>query len=285
MFKRALGLAVFVFTSSGAIADDWAVSRLRGTVLELVNGEWERLSRGDFVSDDRLVRSLNGRATFVRGQESIELASDTVIQIMDREGAQYTVVVNHQGTVEIDAEARNVEHFSVATPHLAAVVKGTRFSVSTDRAHSTLDVVRGEVQMRDTAFGQVLSVAAGESASTGLEPAQVVSSGTLPAMSAVNPSAPTPPQSTTRNTAGPALPTQNSPVFSPTKLAVGPLASPPLVATPPSVSHLEVVATPVVATPAVNPPNDDDDDDDDDRERSSVELLGTVLHRADVRLS
>lgn len=86
---------------SVAIADDWTVTRLTGTVLELANGHWERLERGDIVSDDRLVRSLNGPATFERGQESIDLTSDTIIQINDRAGQQFTVVVNPEVQLQL----------------------------------------------------------------------------------------------------------------------------------------------------------------------------------------
>jgi hypothetical protein len=163
IFTSAVLLLASVVPS---VADDWTVIRLRGTVLELVDGAWGPLQRGDVVADDRLVRSLNGRATFQRDQEIIELSPGSVIQIMDKEGQSYTTVVNHVGTVEIDAEARNVEHFSVVTPFMAAIVKGTAFLVTTNPKSSSLEVTRGEVRMRDTAFGKELTVEAGQTVST-----------------------------------------------------------------------------------------------------------------------
>jgi hypothetical protein len=154
-------------------ADDWSVARLRGVVLELRDGKWEKLERFDVIPDDRLVRSLRGWASFVRDQERIDIGPDTIIQIMDKEGRDYTTVVNHLGTVSIDAEARNVEHFSVVTPHLAAVVKGTAFTVGTNQANSSLEVTRGEVLMRDTAFDRLITVGSGERVQTGSGPAQI----------------------------------------------------------------------------------------------------------------
>lgn len=289
MTKWAIVLALLSLTSISASADDWTVTRLRGTVLELAGGKWESLGRGDTVSDDRLVRSLNGRATLVRGQEKIELSADTIIQINDRAGQQYTVVVNHQGTVGIEAEVRNVEHFSVVTPHLAAVVKGTIFSVSTSKSGSTLNVARGEVLMRDTAFDQTMSVAAGQSVSTGSDPAQVVRS-TAPAAVVSPPpaqavyesltSSPSDQASSSASAAPlpppvaivpPGVPASLPPVIdhNPGPLLpvvtvppnVEPIAPPPVI--PPVVTP-PIVEPPVVLPPVINPPDEDGDEDDDD---------------------
>ena len=107
---------------STAVADDWTAVRLRGGVFALENGGWTQLVRGSVVSDDRVIKSApGGRITLVRGSETIELGSNTTAQISDR--SVFTTVYNHEGTVGIDAEARNVKHFAVQTPFLAAVVK------------------------------------------------------------------------------------------------------------------------------------------------------------------
>lgn len=183
--SQKLVLTIMLATSSvPAIADDWHVVRLRGTVLHLEDGAWQKLSRGDVVSDDRIIKSLNGRATFQRNDEVVELATNSVIQIMDKSGRDYTTVVGHEGSVSFDVDARNVYHFSVVTPHLAAVVKGTAFSVTAGPATSTLSVTRGVVLVEDTQFGQQMSVTAGE---------QVEAGGDTPAIpTAVNQSDPPP---------------------------------------------------------------------------------------------
>ena len=169
--SRALALCSIMTTP--AMADDWTIVRLRGTVLELVEGKWAPLRRGAVVPDDRVIRSLAGRATFTRDQETIELGENSMIQIMDRPGGDYTTVVDHQGAVSIEADVRNVEHFSVVTPYLAAVVKGTKFTVLTEQAGSTLQVTRGQVLMRDTAFGGELTISQGKQARTGSSPARI----------------------------------------------------------------------------------------------------------------
>ena len=112
---RLSALIVFSLFASQALADDWNVVRLRGTVLQLVDGNWAPLVRGDVVPDSRVLRTLmNGRATLTRGNETIELASNTQIQIYDQGGKKpFTTVVEHFGTVAIEAEVRNVQHLSL----------------------------------------------------------------------------------------------------------------------------------------------------------------------------
>jgi hypothetical protein len=266
-----------------SMADDWTVIRLRGTVLELVEGAWEPLQRGDVVADDRLVRSLKGRATFQRDQEIIELSPGSVIQIMDKEGQSYTTVVNHVGTVGIDAEARNVEHFSVVTPFMAAIVKGTAFSVTTSAKSSSLEVTRGEVRMRDTAFGRELTVEAGQTASTGDVPAKVQAIGvqapSVPNMQAPAPSslsdggsdssavAPVVDTPDTPPVTPPTTDPDNPPVEPPVTPPVTPPVEPPV--TPPVTPPVEPPVTPPVqppVTPPVTPPDPGCDDGGDEEE-------------------
>ncbi|WP_108459717.1 FecR domain-containing protein [Devosia naphthalenivorans] len=153
---------------STAVADDWTAVRLRGGVFALENGAWTQLVRGSVVSDDRVIKSApGGRITLVRGSETIELGSDTTAQISDRSG--FTTVYNHEGTVGIDAEARNVKHFAVQTPFLAAVVKGTAFTVKSSSTASTVTVARGTVEVEDEQNDARVNVAAGEQVSSSPE--------------------------------------------------------------------------------------------------------------------
>jgi len=150
---------------STAMADDWTAVRLRGGVFALENGQWIQLLRGSVVPDDRVIKSApGGRITLVRGAETIELGSDTTAQISDRSG--FTTVYNHAGTVGIDAEARNVKHFAVQTLFLAAVVKGTAFTVQTSPKASTVAVTRGHVEVDDEKNDTSVGVFAGQQVSS-----------------------------------------------------------------------------------------------------------------------
>jgi hypothetical protein len=153
-------------------------------VLQLVDGQWEPLERGDIVSDDRVLRTLmNGRAELQRGKEVITLAPNTQIQIHDRDGQLFTTVQEYFGTVEVDAEARNVQHFAVQTPYLAAVVKGTHFTVVTTKSGSSVEVGRGQVAVRSSVTGLRTVLSVGQEAKVGVDGTIYVDgAGTLPAV-------------------------------------------------------------------------------------------------------
>ncbi|MGV8832993.1 MAG: FecR domain-containing protein [Devosia sp.] len=169
MLKSLAAAAVLTVVTalslSTAMADDWTAVRLRGGVFALENGEWTQLLRGSVVPDDRVIKSApGGRITLVRGAETIEFGPDTTAQISDRSG--FTTVYNHEGTVGVDAEARNVKHFAVQTPFLAAVVKGTAFTVQTSPKASIVAVTRGNVEVDDAQNDTSVSVVAGQQVSS-----------------------------------------------------------------------------------------------------------------------
>lgn len=68
------------------------------------------------------------------------------------------------GTVEVEAHARKARHFEVQTPFLAAVVKGTRFIVTSGQDQSSVEVKRGRVDVTDKHTGLHALVPAGQAA-------------------------------------------------------------------------------------------------------------------------
>jgi hypothetical protein len=173
---------------SFALADDWVATKLRGRVLQLVDNQWAPLRRGDVVSDERVIRTIKGgRVTFQRGNETINLDGDTQIQIRDKSGRQFTTVQQYFGTVAIEADARQVNHFAVTTPHLAAVVKGTRFTVVSTGQGAKVSVQRGHVAVEDRDTQQTTLLAVGQSADTAKgTPLHVEGKGDLPVVYAAN---------------------------------------------------------------------------------------------------
>lgn len=163
--RAALALVTWVGLSGFALADDWMVDRLRGEVLVLVGSDWSPLQRGDIVSDSSRIRSVEGsRVTFTRGAEAIELEGATEIRIFDQQGERMTTIMQAYGTVTVEAERLQIQHFSVQTPFLAAIVKGTRFTVHSDDTQSSVDVSRGLVQVQDYTHGVATDIAPGQTA-------------------------------------------------------------------------------------------------------------------------
>jgi hypothetical protein len=132
----------------------------------LIDKQWQPLRRGDVIPDSRVVRTLgNGFVELVRGQETLDLEPDTQIQIYDKAGSTpFTTVKQYFGSVSVEAEVRNVQHFAVSTPYLAAVVKGTRFTVVSGRTGSSVSVQRGHVAVEDQHDHSHVTLAVGQAA-------------------------------------------------------------------------------------------------------------------------
>lgn len=169
-FVTAVFAVVIVgISGAAAFADDWMVIRLRGQVLQHVDGEWLKLSRGGMVPDDRVIRTLKtGNVELQRGNETITIGPETQIQIFDEASIKpFTTVKQYFGTVTVKAEVRQVQHFAVQTPYLAAVVKGTRFVVTSDDTGADVAVKRGHVFVEDKATKEAVTLSVGQSASVG----------------------------------------------------------------------------------------------------------------------
>ena len=87
----------------------------------------------------------------------------------DKGGAKpFTTVQQSFGQVAVEAEVENVQHFAVQTPYVAAVVKGTRFTVTSDAKGASVSVQRGHVEVDDKANKTHVTISIGQSARTGV---------------------------------------------------------------------------------------------------------------------
>jgi hypothetical protein len=166
VLRTAVAVVVLALSSAVAMADDWVAVRLRSVVLQLVDGAWEKLARGDIVPDSRVIRTLgNGNVEFERGEERVALGTNTQIQIYDEVRRRpFTTVKHYFGTVTVEAEVQDVQHFAVQTQYLAAVVKGTRFTVTAGEHGAKVAVERGSVFVQDRATRNDVTIEAGQSA-------------------------------------------------------------------------------------------------------------------------
>ena len=189
-FTSAVIIALFVAICSTvpALADDWLAAKLRGTVLRLVDGAWTPLHRGDVVPNTDVIRTLaNGSVQFTRDAEVIDLGPNTQIQIFDKNGQRFTTVKQYFGTVAIEANVENVQHFAVQTPLLAAVVKGTKFVVTSGKDSASVKVLRGHVAVENLVQHSTVTVSEGQTAQTSADEGLVVGgAGDLPAVAHVN---------------------------------------------------------------------------------------------------
>jgi ferric-dicitrate binding protein FerR (iron transport regulator) len=153
-FRARAGLALLLVSlaGSGAIAADagWRVAKTSGEVW-VANSGVQRVSLTDtevLNPGDNIRTGRNGRVLLVRGEETMLVAPNSVIGIPTetKEGLS-TTIIQQAGSILLDVEKRNVKHFEVETPYLAAVVRH-QFRVSVNRTGTSVDVLRVRVESR-----------------------------------------------------------------------------------------------------------------------------------------
>ncbi|MBR1088614.1 FecR domain-containing protein [Bradyrhizobium manausense] len=166
--RCAVMAALILGTASVASAADdgvWSVSRSSGEVWLATNGaqqvslnQEETLKPGDTIRTGR-----NGRVLLVRGEETILISPNSVVGVpAEKKEGLSTTIVQQAGSILLEVEKRNVKHFEVETPYLAAVVKGTHFSVTVDAGSTKVGVLRGQVEVSDFKTGQIAQVMPGQ---------------------------------------------------------------------------------------------------------------------------
>ena len=148
-------IAAFAGLGSPAFAKEagsaaWVVSQLSGDARVVHRGlqpvaltTAARLEPGD-----RVVTGLTGRATLTRGADYIILAPRSDLQLpATPEPAGFTRVIQNLGTMLFKVRHTGIPHFAVDTPMLAAVVKGTTFTVVVGPDRSAVQVIQGKVQV------------------------------------------------------------------------------------------------------------------------------------------
>ena len=168
--RCAFAAALILATVSGASAADggaWSVSKASGEVWVATSGaqqvslkQEEALKPGDTIRTGR-----NGRVLLVRGEETMLISPNSVVGLPaeQKEGLS-TTIIQQAGSILLEVQKRNVKHFEVETPYLAAVVKGTRFSVTVAAGSTKVGVLRGQVQVSDFRTGQIAQVMPGQAA-------------------------------------------------------------------------------------------------------------------------
>jgi FecR protein len=159
-----------VIASSAFAADDgsWSVKKSSGEVWMGTSGVQQASVKTDEVlkPGDTIRTGRNGRVLLVRGEESILIAPNSVVGLpAEKKEGLSTTITQKAGSILLEVEKKNVKHFEVETPYLAAVVKGTQFRVTVNASGATVDVVRGQVEVSDHRSGQIAQVMPGQHAS------------------------------------------------------------------------------------------------------------------------
>jgi hypothetical protein len=170
--RIVMAAAVLLGASSSALAGDdgvWSVSKSSGEVwISSAGAEQASLKQEEVLKPGDAIRTgHNGRVLLVRGEETILIAPNSVIAVpSEKKDGMSTTILQQAGSILLEVEKRNVKHFEVETPYLAAVVKGTHFRVTVNAASTSVEVSRGQVEVSDFRSGQIAQVMPGQAATS-----------------------------------------------------------------------------------------------------------------------
>jgi collagen type III alpha len=130
--------------------DKWTVTQLSGDARVIHPGLQPASLKmnSQLAPGDSLLTGLTGRATLIRGADYIVVAPHSQLVLPSTpEPAGFTRVIQNLGTLLFKVKHTGIPHFAVDMPMLAAVVKGTTFTVVVDQQRSAVQVIQGAVQV------------------------------------------------------------------------------------------------------------------------------------------
>ena len=155
---------------TGAYAQDftWHVGKSWGDFwinAQLVSGD----GNPTVGPGDNIRTGLNGGVVLVRGKESILISPDTDVSISRNDGDEMSTTINQRtGSITLEVEPNDMEHFQVETPYLAAAAKGSNLRVVVDDNDASVHAFRGEVEVSDFRAGQRVLIRTAQTAKTSI---------------------------------------------------------------------------------------------------------------------
>ncbi len=153
--------------STHAIAGEWRIVNKTGDVrVHGADQQWVKAQRGQLPkSGDSVWTGRASRAQLSTSEGTVLLKPRSLVKVPTRKlPSGMTVLFQGQGEVTAKVRKKKEHHFAVQTPYLAAVVKGTEFTVNNRSDRSRLSVSEGVVGAVEVATGGQLDVGAGQGA-------------------------------------------------------------------------------------------------------------------------
>ncbi|MEQ1709282.1 MAG: FecR family protein, partial [Terricaulis sp.] len=164
----ALAFAASAFMASPASAQQapWRITAREGVVRVRQPGQdlADATLNQNLREGASVATGADGRATLENGAQHIVMTPNSRMTIAPDSNDAMTRILQDLGSVLFQVDHREASHFRVETPLLAAVVKGTTFTVSTGPQQDMVHVSRGLVEVRANEGGAANDVAAGVTA-------------------------------------------------------------------------------------------------------------------------
>ena len=152
MRKLAQAIAIttlFMSSAAHAAPPQWTLSEKSGSVNVLRAGVSKvAISGGQFRAGDVIATGAKSRAVLVRGGEYVVISPNSRLRIsMPAKDGGVVQFFKEMGSALFRIDKKATPHFGVKTPYMAAVVKGTTFSVTVTDSGAAVQVTEGAVQV------------------------------------------------------------------------------------------------------------------------------------------
>jgi hypothetical protein len=164
----AILIATFAMCCAARGADTWMLVQAVGEVNVVGPGAKPVVARASTpLPDGSTIRTgKNGRAVLLRGRETIVMSPSSHVTLPSGPNRDISAVQQDSGTLLFKIGKKPEAHFEVNTPYLAAVVKGTTFTVKVTGDGASVHVLEGAVEVATpdrahsilTRAGQISSV-------------------------------------------------------------------------------------------------------------------------------
>ncbi|MFZ5720634.1 MAG: FecR family protein, partial [Pseudomonadota bacterium] len=158
--------AVMTFGFSAAAAAEWKLVEVKGVVRVAAPGREPAAAVANQVlpTGSTVTTAAGGRAALFNGDQRVTLGPNSRMTVAPESSAGVTRIMQDLGSILFQVDKRPSQHFRVETPLLAAIVKGTTFTVNVDLTASSVHVAEGLVEVRAGQGGAVQDVGAGATA-------------------------------------------------------------------------------------------------------------------------
>jgi len=166
-FAAALALAAATFAGeANAQQAAWRLTEAHGVVRVTQPGQAPSDAQANtaLVAGATVTTGAESGATLANGPQRIVMTPNSRMSIAADSSDAMTRIIQDLGSLLFQVDRRGSQHFRVETPLLAAIVKGTTFTVTAGGAQDTVHVSQGLVEVRAGRNGASQDVPAGATA-------------------------------------------------------------------------------------------------------------------------
>ncbi len=144
----AAAVIIAAFPTNAQAGDGWRVVDTAGVVRVGGPGLMPvALTREQELPEDAWIETASGRAVLVRGDETVLIEPNSRVQLPGDPINGNTQVLQNLGSAIYTIGKQQKPHFQVDTPYMAAVVKGTAFTVTVGAGEASVAVSEGLVEV------------------------------------------------------------------------------------------------------------------------------------------